>query len=101
MLIALQALAGISGSVLNGSHVVSLQSFVALTDTELHALTIFQYPMAVAANRAEMHEHIITAIARDKTETLTGIKPFDVAQLACGIAAVATRAAIVGGTPAR
>ena len=65
-------------------YIFSLKTFVAHHYGELHALAFYKNAMAIAANGAEVDEHVITAIAGNKAETLGSVEPLDCPGLAAG-----------------
>src|ERR1043166_8734386 len=56
-------------------HVRRLRSFLALHDFELDAIAFGQGLEAGPLNRAEMHEHIRSALPRNKTVPLRVVEP--------------------------
>jgi hypothetical protein len=60
------------------SNVYSLQSFRALLDIKIYALTFCQCLETIATDGREMYEYIFTAVSWcDKTKTLGVVEPFN------------------------
>src|SRR5215471_17987973 len=59
----------------DGHDVFRLGSLLALGDVELDLLPFLQAAIAVAGDRAEVHEHVLATLYRDKTVPFVGIEP--------------------------
>src|SRR5215471_11756091 len=59
----------------DGHNVFRLGSLLALGDVELDLLPFLQAAIAVAGDRAEVHEHVWATLDRDETVPLVGIEP--------------------------
>ena len=64
-------------------NVLSLWSAIALYHVEFNALAFVQGFEAVACDRAEMYEYVVSAFNFDKTETFFCVKPFYCTCLHC------------------
>ena len=62
------------------SDILGLQTLVSLTDRKFHSLTVVQDTVAFSANRTEVHEYVIPAVAGYETKTLAGVEPFHAAR---------------------
>jgi len=72
-------------SYLQFYNVLSLWSTVAFNDVELNALAFVQRLEAIALDRAEVNEYIVSAFNFDETKALLSIKPFNSSCLHGGI----------------
>lgn len=71
------AVTEIFGCVLERPDVFRLPTLLAFGHREFNRLAFFKAAIAIALDRREMHEYIFPALARDKTETLSGIEPLN------------------------
>ncbi len=60
---------------LEGLYVRGLQALGALGNFEFNRLAIVQRLIAISHDRGEMDENVLTALALDEAEALTGIEP--------------------------
>src|SRR5207244_12186247 len=60
-----------------------LRTLVALNHLELDLLVLLQVAEPIAADLAEMHEHVGTFLWLDETEALLGTEPLDGASCHC------------------
>src|SRR5215471_11957090 len=67
---------GFGGGRSAESHdVFRLRSFLALSDVELDLLPFLQAAIAVAGDRAEVHEHVLATLDSNETVALVGVEP--------------------------
>lgn len=62
---------------LQSDNVLSLEALIAVDHGELHLLALFQITEAIATDRAEVYEDIISTVARDKAKALGAIEPLN------------------------
>ena len=72
-----------TGDRLDLTNVFSLKALRSLANLELHKLTFIQRLISIHLNRRKVHEHILTRLPLDESETFRRIKPLHHSLFSC------------------